>query len=254
MNKTCSICGEIKSISHFETGRKCCRQCKNKKDTDRDKSHRIVQIKSEFESKITPVQQLVNNLANVFFEQLSDSDKIDKILAISQEVCNFAIDIKSGDVRLTFQLHVNAPTQKYLMHVFKENGDLRKAKAYLNDPDVNEFENHFELPAESLSRDDIENIERATNFVRTIYHVLVDERQSEHDSKFSNGDTLHIERPSVSFNPALSSVVVSKNPLRLTRHQFMAAIGDLEIANHMTFMMYKEHGIYDKFKKMLIIE
>jgi hypothetical protein len=184
--------------------------------------------------------------------QTNEMDKLNKIVSLAKEMLETAEALKNREVRLILPLKVSDTTRDYITTVFAENGDFRSARYYLNEQNGYGFEDHFTMDPSTISRTEIDDIEHTISFVRTAYHIIADEVSIERE-KFTNLTTVRVDMPIFSFNPATSSIVLTKNPLQIDQTQFLEYLVNFDANNHYMMMMYRQQKTYETFKKMIII-
>lgn len=241
-SKKCNTCELSKLITEFPVDRNYCKDCKSAKDIKRRK-----QSNHDGEIKI-----LIEKFASLskFPDTWTKDEIILSMISISDEIQNILKHTIETMTHLSFVLSITPTTQKYLMKIYKNNGDFRKAKHYLNDPDIAAFEEYFGISKQDVNLEEIINLEKATNFVRIIYNALVTDKMTSECSKFSNEDP-HIEVPIISYSPAISSIVLSRNTLSINYDKFMSALKKLKNNKDPILNMCIEHGMYDCFMNLI---
>jgi hypothetical protein len=268
MSKRCNACNEIKSLTDFEAGRACCKVCRGKKVAEARRNRRgpVIIPNLQQQPHAVPVNpniditydtlipddkrhqmQLLGQELNILYlRPLSEDDMLDEIMRLTQEIFMIANEIATGDVYLSFPLAVSPITHKFLKLVYADNGNFRTAKQYLRTQDKTRFENKFGLEYDAVSFDEIVELEKATDYIRTMYDAMVRDRVFDEDDP----NQASMKYTIVTFDPMRRSVVFSSNPLRFTRDDFMKAVHEMENSDHVTIQMYKKAGYLEQFKKM----
>lgn len=259
MNKACSICGIVKPLGDFQTGRNQCKICKQKKDAK-------VRVRPEDDQDSLDMRALIMQLQRlpmIAIEELPQNERYIKLKDALQDAL-VQVDIMSDNTRLVLRLKI--PEE---LHVFlasragdsrKSFANVRTAKMYLTDQKFEAgFEEHFGVKRSTLAGyvgllDDIDNI---VGFVAAAYYGLVDLHLTKTNTVFVEPNDFvsdHEMRKDIGvhYDPTTDSIVAYGNPLRINKSAFLAGLDELIVQEHYNVMGWKKAGYYDKLKALLV--
>jgi hypothetical protein len=248
--KVCKTCHVEKLATEFTANRAVCKLCRNKKEADNrkilgDTSGVEPEIPEKALEMLNPLQLQIQKLPLIFLEAGSTNEKLDKLMNALQAAFLTASNIKNGIIPMTIKVKMSPQAHVFLSQVFEDGGSFMNAKGYLNSQDLDGFKKHFKVPLDSCSKQEIDDLEKVTSFVKVTYQLLLEEWVT-HNSKYSTR-VAKVEAPLIELDADNEQIVITKNPLELSVDQFKAALVELSKSNSFTFSMYEQHGIYKKF-------